>query len=429
MLRGRRVKPGQVGKRVVFERYGIRGSAKDRLFTALLYGVGRKRGLVDRVLSRMGIEIEGVNPYVLALLRLLVIERFFGKKSSDILAALLDYGPIAVGRLDRSVDIATVRDLAKKVLGFEYSFSGGDEDLEFRFSAPAELVKRVVGLLGAEEAERFFKAVEELRYLSFRVNTLKTSVEEVVRKLSRDGYSYEIGSIVPTVVRIRGPFDYAGSPLFTEGKIIPQDEASALASILLDPRPGETVVDLCAAPGGKTTHIAELMKNHGRVIAVELYRDRARRLRHVLRRAGVSIAEVHVLDGRDAPRVFGEGVADKVLVDPPCSNTGALSKSPDARWRFSPAKIEELVSLQRGLLESGLRLLKPGGRLLYTTCSVLPEENEDNIKWLLARFSECIRIVPLRAPVDQGFLPGTLRTWPHRHRVMGFFYALIERLC
>ncbi|MEM4848775.1 MAG: RsmB/NOP family class I SAM-dependent RNA methyltransferase [Ignisphaera sp.] len=424
-----KIKPGQVGKRVVFEKYCIRGTEKDRFFTALIYSVERKRGLVDKIVARVCTEIPRLNLYELALYRLIVFEKFFGKKSRDLIEALADFGPIIVSKFNPSSNPKEIRKNIEKLLSIDYKPENYEEYLEFKYSAPIDLVKKIIELLGVAEAEYFFKSIEELKYLSFRVNTLKASVEEVVEELSREGYRVEIGKIVPTVIRLKGPFDYKHSGLFIEGKIIPQDEAGALATILLDPRPGETVVDMCAAPGGKTTHIAELMKNKGRIIAIEIYRSRARRLKQMIRRAGISIAEIHVMDCRDALKVFGEGFADKVLLDPPCSNTGSLPKTPEAKWRFSLAKVEELSRLQKEMLNVGVKLLKPRGRLMYTTCSVLKEENEDNIAWALGMHKNCLRLVELKSSVSPGFMPGTLRTWPHRHNTMGFFYALIERIC
>jgi 16S rRNA (cytosine967-C5)-methyltransferase len=234
---------------------------------------------------------------------------------------------------------------------------------------------------------------------------------------------------VPFVLKLRGPFDYANSRVFREGLIVPQDEASALASLLLGPRPGELVVDLCAAPGGKTTHIGELMENRGRIIAVELYEDRARRLKQLLERTGVRIAQVLVMDGKDSPLVLGEEVADRVLLDPPCTSTGAVVKSPEAKWRFSPERLSELVNEQRELMRAAVKLLKPGGYMLYTTCSILREENEDNVNWLLEKYRDCVELVKLRYPgLSEGLIPGTLRTWPHKHGTSGFFYSLIRKV-
>lgn len=424
-----KVKPGQVGKRVVFEKYGLRGTVKDSVFTAIIYKLERRVGLVDRVLSNHGVDIGGLDEYSRALLRLIVYEKMFGRGSSRIFRSLIKHGPSAVGRLTGSGDkTEALRAVIEKLKNATYTPLDSTEEMEFKFSAPYDLIQRVVSVLGLEGAEQFFKAVNELNYLSFRVNTLKVSVDDVVSQLENEGYRVQRGRLVSSVIRVRGPFDYANSRVFKSGFIVPQDEASALAAILLGPRPGELVVDLCAAPGGKTTHIAEIMGNRGKILAVELYEDRARRLRMMLARCGITIAQVFVMDALDAPSALGEEIADRVLLDPPCSSTGALIKSPEARWRFSDSALKQLISKQRELLSSAIRLVKPSGYLLYTTCSVLREENEDNVLWLLKNYGKCLELIELKYPnLDPGLIPGTLRAWPHRHGVSGFFYALFKK--
>jgi len=211
-----------------------------------------------------------------------------------------------------------------------------------------------------------------------------------------------------------------------EGLALPQEEASAAASLILAPKPGETVVDLAAAPGGKTAHMAELMENRGRIYAFDIDAERIRRMRKILRWAGVEIAEVRKLDGRRAPEVLGEEIAEGVLLDAPCTSDGTIAKNPELRWRLREKNVPKVVELQKELIESAWKLLKPGGRLLYSTCSMLPEENEEVVRWFLSRHDDA-RLVPLSAPYSPGFLPGTRRAWPHRHRTIGFFYALIEK--
>ena len=424
-----RVKPGQVGKRIVFEKYGIRGGVKDYVFTAVIYKLERKRGLIDKIINASGLDVSRLDDYSKALLRLIVYEKFFGKKESRLYRSLIKHGPLAVERLSRGVvRINNVKAIIERIIKTTYTPSSLIEKLEFKYSAPYDFIKRIIDLIGQEEAEKFFESIEKLYYISFRVNTLKTNIEDVIVKLREEGYIVEKSRLTPFILKLKGPFNYAGSKVFRDGLIIPQDEASALASLLLNPQPREFIVDLCAAPGGKTTHIAELMENKGKIIAVELYEDRARRLRQILEKTGVKIVQVLVIDGKDTPQILGEEIADRVLLDPPCTSTGAVVKSPEAKWRFSSERLKELVEEQRLLMEAAIKLLKPGGYMLYTTCSVLREENEDNVKWLLEKYRKCIELVDIKYPgLSQGFIPGTLRTWPHIHETSGFFYAMFYK--
>ncbi len=423
------VKPGQVGKRRVFHRYGLIGTSKDRVFTAIIYGIARRQGLIDRIIAKTCCNPRELDKPTLMLLRALVYEKYFGSgKSSNVYTSLVRYGPLVVGELAKhSSRVGDVSLLVRRIDEVDYKPGKGVEELEFKYNTPYWFIEKLAAMLGWSEALEFLEATSKPPLLSFRVNTLKATVEEVLEELKREGYIVSRSRYVETVIKVHGPFNYSSSKLLREGKIVPQDDASALASILLDPKPGMTVVDLCAAPGGKTTHLAELMKNQGRIIAFELFKDRARRLKLMIKRTGVRIAEVHIMDARRAVDILGEGVADRVLLDPPCSSTGALAKHPEAKWRLNEETLEKLVRLQRELLEVAVKLLKPKGRLLYTTCSVLREENEDNIEWILDKYQGLLRIIKLKKPFDQGFIPGTMRAWPHRHGVTGFFYALLEK--
>ncbi|RLF88175.1 Fmu (Sun) domain-containing protein, partial [Thermococci archaeon] len=209
--------------------------------------------------------------------------------------------------------------------------------------------------------------------------------------------------------------------------IIVQEEASAVASLILNPQPGEIVVDLAAAPGGKTTHMAELMQNKGKIYAFDIDKARMKRLKDFVNRMGIKIVKPIIKDARKAPEILGEEVADKVLLDAPCTSSGTIGKNPELRWRLRESKIEEMAKLQRELLESAAKLVKPGGRILYTTCSIFLEENEENVKWFLNTHQE-FRLIKLEGPYDPGFSEGTMRAWPHRHDTIGFFYALFEKV-
>jgi 16S rRNA (cytosine967-C5)-methyltransferase len=301
------------------------------------------------------------------------------------------------------------------------------EKLELKYMVPAILIERVRKLLPASEVEELLKALNLEPDPGLRVNTLKASIEEVVARLSRSGFSVRVSERVPNHVKYRGPFLGEVAKLVDEGKAVPQDESSALASLILDPKPGELVVDLCAAPGGKTTHIAELMNVNGSVVAFDIYHDRVQRLVELARRTG-TYTIIHPLeaDARLAPNILGVEVADRALVDPPCTSTGALAKHPDARWRISEENIRALARQQKELLQAAVQVVRKGGYILYTVCSILPEEGEEVVKWALENLP--VELVPLKGPYDPSpLLPGTMRAWPHRHRVTGFFYALLRK--
>jgi len=422
-------KPSQHAKREVFRRHGILGSSLDRLLTALFYDIMKRLGPIDRAAAEI-VGVENVlilDPWLRAALRVAVgLNLFYRLDETTRRALRWGVARLLSDETHPYVGMYYWR-LYERLEAYRPRPRSREEALEWRYLLPAWFIERMEKLLGPREAGRLFEALNRRPLISVRVNTLKATVEEVVEELRREGKNPVVSPRVSTVVKFEGPYDFDRSRLFRSGKIIIQEEASAVASLLLEPQPGMYVVDLAAAPGGKTSHMAELMRNRGVIHAFDVDEARIRRMRETLRRAGVKIVRIHRRDGRDAPRILGRGVADRVMLDAPCTSTGTIAKNPELRWRIRPDGIEEIVRLQRELMEAAAELLKPGGRMLYATCSLLPEENEDNVRWFLGRHRE-FRLVHLSGPYSPSpLLPGTMRAWPHRHDTIGFFYALLEK--
>ncbi len=429
VARGEEIKPFQVAKREVFQQFGIVGTDYDRVFTAIIYKFFRARGLVDKIVAKVtNLDPEKIEDLLTrTALRLGTYLRVLDEvKDENLLEAFHRCVRELIDPSYRQLFDAVWRALE----GFEYVPSTRDEELELRYLVPSYLVKLLRQVVENEkELEELLNALNTPLPLGFRVNTLKSSIDRVVRKLRRLGVDAWPSERVPNHVRYMGGVDYTKLDLLRNGEVVPQDEPSALAAILLDPRPGELIVDLCAAPGGKTTHLAELSRNRATIIAFDIFIDRMERLKEMAMRTGTYQSILPMLaDARYASRILGEEVANKVLLDPPCSSTGVLFKHPDARWKLTPERLLDTVMLQRALLEEAHRILKPGGKLLYTTCSLLYAENEGNIKWFLSKHP-CYEIVPLKGPYEESrFLPGAMRAWPHRHGVSGFFYVLLEKV-
>jgi 16S rRNA (cytosine967-C5)-methyltransferase len=222
-------------------------------------------------------------------------------------------------------------------------------------------------------------------------------------------------------------------PSFREGLVEVQDEGSQIASLLADARPGMRVVDFCAGAGGKTLALAAGMKNRGHIVACDVSERRLERSAQRLRRAGVSNAERRVLSSARDKWVKRHAASfDRVFVDAPCTGTGTWRRNPDAKWRLTPNDVDELVALQSEILDSACRLVKPGGRLVYVTCSLLREEDEAQVERFLAAHRD-FTLLPVprvwkaavgrASPVEDEML----RLTPARHGTDGFFAAILER--
>jgi 16S rRNA (cytosine967-C5)-methyltransferase len=268
--------------------------------------------------------------------------------------------------------------------GVELPADGTVAGAAIRHSHPEWLVRLWWETLGAQDARALLAANNEPAELALRVNTLvEFDLSDVPG--ARDG-----GTIV-----VDGPFDALAHPGYAAGAFTPQSRASQLVAPALDPQPGERVLDLCAAPGGKTTHLAALMGDYGEVVAVERHAGRARALRATAARMRASCVRVEVAD---AKAFDGERGFDRVLVDPPCSGLGTLRSHPDLRWRVTPRTVALLAAEQDALLAAARRARRPGGALVYSVCTISPGEER----------------LPAREPI---------RTFPHRDGTDGFYIA------
>lgn len=279
--------------------------------------------------------------------------------------------------------------------------------------------------LGPDDARLLMARDNEPAESAVRANTLRTDAAELAAALEREGARPRGDPVVPEAVVLDAPYDLHGSPLFESGALMPQSRASMLVAHAVDPEPGETVLDLCAAPGAKTTHLAALMGDEGRVAALDLDPRRARAIEHNCRRLGVGCVEVRQGDAAEA-RFPGE--FDRVLVDPPCSDLGTLQSRPDARWRKQPSQVAELTRLQARILDAAAASVRAGGRLVYSTCTIDEAENERQIDAFLERHPNfaVIDLSPLYPEAARGQL-GFIQTLPHRHDTDGFFIAALGK--
>ncbi|AWK89010.1 RsmB/NOP family class I SAM-dependent RNA methyltransferase [Azospirillum thermophilum] len=286
--------------------------------------------------------------------------------------------------------------------------------------------------LGAQFA-REMEALLDSAPLDLRVNPVKANRESAIKALSRARIQAQPTRWSPLGLRVQGRPPLATVDAFKEGLVEIQDEGSQLVAFAVAPKPGQQVVDFCAGAGGKTLAIAALMNNKGRVVACDVLAGRLKRAAERFRRAGLHNIEPHPLTSERDPWVKRhKRKFDRVLVDAPCSGTGTWRRNPDSRWRALGPGLDQLVPLQASILESASRLVKPGGRLIYATCSMLPEENEGQIAAFLESHPEFTvkPVAEVWAEEGADSVPAEgpyLRLTPARHDTDGFFAAVLER--
>jgi 16S rRNA (cytosine967-C5)-methyltransferase len=402
---------------------------RDRaLAMRLAYGAIQRRGTLDHLIERLAERAtQRLDAGVLAALRVGLYELLYLQGAPDR-AVVADAVELAKGgsRAGHGLVNAVLRRAAREGPGALLGELREEtpEQAAVKHSHPLWLAHMWWEQLGAPAARALMAADNEPAELALRVNTLRSDPAAVAGELPAPTHG---DPHLPEALVLDGPLDLHGCPQWAAGALIAQSRAAMLVSRVLAPEPGERVLDLCAAPGGKSTHLAALMRGEGEVVAVERHPRRAAALRATASRMGAQIVSVEVGDAAQG-REPGEERFDRVLVDPPCSGLGTLQARPDLRWRMSPERIAELAAEQARILDAGVGALRAGGVLVYSTCTLCAQENERQIERLLAR-EERLALDEIHAPAaySHAGMPGTLLTLPHRDRTAGFFIARLRR--
>jgi len=303
---------------------------------------------------------------------------------------------------------------------------------ELRADLPDWVIGRLRPAMGDEALLALARGLQEPAPLDLRVNALKAPRQAVLDRLEYDHLEARPTRYSPLGVRLRGKPALNQHPMFLDGAVEVQDEGSQLLGMLVEPRRGEMVVDFCAGAGGKTLQLGAAMASTGRLYAFDVSDKRLDQLAPRLKRSGLSnVFPQRIANENDAKVKRLRGKIDRVLVDAPCTGLGTLRRNPDLKFRQTAEGLAELTAKQRSILAAAATLLKPGGRLVYGTCSLLPEENEAIVEAFLAAHPD-FRLVPASEVLArQGVkVPGAgqyLRLYPHVHDTDGFFAAVMER--
>ncbi len=401
-------------------------SQRDRALAMwLAYGAVQRKGTLDHLLERLsGRKLESLDPPVRAALRVGLFELLYGERPAE--HAVVD-DAVQLTKRSRSRGHGLVNAVLRRAARERRELLAGlvdsmPEQAAIAHSHPSWLAEMWWRELGPERARSLMAADNEPAETAVRVNALRADVAEVAAALRAPLARHSLlGVPLPEAIVLDAPCDLRSSALWRQGAIVAQSRAAMLVSRVLDPQPCERVLDLCAAPGGKTTHIAALMRGEGSVIAVERHPGRARELREAVARAGASSVEVQVADAL-SPRPRGESF-DRVLLDAPCSGLGTLQRHPDLRWRASPKRIEDLAALQCKMLARAAEAVRAGGALVYATCTISEAENERQIE----RFLDANPNFSVEPAGATSASAPFVMTLPDRDQTAGFFVAKLRR--
>jgi 16S rRNA (cytosine967-C5)-methyltransferase len=400
----------------------------DRGFlTELVFGVLRRRGTLDYLIDCCSTQKSSkLERPVLILLRLGLYQMYFLDRvpvsaavnetvnlAKRFAARASGFINAVLRRADRERETILWPDRESDPIGF----------LAARHSHPRWLLEQWSSQVGPADVEALAEAMSGLPSLTVRTNTLRISREGLLELLAERGVQAEPTVYSPFGIRILSPTYPPSLPGFSEGLFTVQDESSQLAGFFLSPIPGESILDLCAAPGGKATHLAQLMENRGSILACDRDDRKLRLVREAAARLGISLIETRKLDAsRPLAELRGRRF-DRILLDAPCTGLGVLRRNPEAKWRLTPADPARMALLQGSILRNAADCLADGGVLLYSTCSTSVEENEQLIDDFVSERNDFVvenlqRVFPELSCLftEHGFFRG----WPHRHGMDAF---------
>lgn len=403
--------------------------------TEAVYGTLRWRGRIDWVMGRVSrIKPERLERFILNLLRLGLYQILFMDRV-PVSAAVNESVEMAKasGREEAAGFInAVLRRISDGRINMELPHSKDPPSVSVQHSHPLWLVQRWAKELGMDETIELCRANNRIPPLCLRTNTLKTSRAKLLAEIRKEVPQAIPSPFSPEGILIDPPVPLSRIPRFREGWFQVQDESSQLVGHIVDAKPGERVLDACAAPGGKTTHLAQLMGNRGRIYAADISARRLSLLKGNCHRLGVGIV-TPLRHNLEEPVVFAsEEKFDRILVDPPCSGLGTLWRNPDIKWKRKEEEISTFRGIQRAILHQLAPWLRKGGSLVYGTCTLTREENEEVLEEFIAEHRG-FELEDLRRELPQRLKPlvgedGSFRSFTHRHGMDGFFAASVKRV-
>lgn len=406
----------------------LKGHDKALLFE-IVHGVIRSLGRIDWILNGFykG-QFSKCIPNVKNAMRVALYQILYLDRVPDYAAVneAVEFVKKLQGKKPADLTNAVLRNIIRSKDGIRYPDK--DDDIIGYFSAyyshPSWLVKRWINRYGNEFTEELLKANNNKPTLYLRINRLITTVEQMENLLQKVQLKYSKAKYLEGFVRLHNLTNITDWEYFSKGYFSVQDESTGFPCFLLDVKPGMRVLDLCAAPGGKTGLLSELMKNEGELVAIDKYESRLKILERNLERIGVKNVTLKEEDSSN----YKDDPFDRVLIDAPCSGLGTLTKKPDIKWKRDLGDIRKLTEIQYELLVSGSKLVKKDGFLVYSTCTIEPEENYDIIKKFLDN-NKNFKLISAKDQFDLNLLDGNgcIQTYPNIHQIDGAFAAKLQK--
>ena len=405
----------------------------DRSFASeILYGTLRNKLKIDYMIDRFSkTPVERMSPWARSCIRTAVYEIFYMDRVPDF-AAVNEAVEIAKAKDRKAASFVNgvLRGILRNKEAFnEIEFKEPVKRMAVQYSHPEWFIKKYISQYGEDFLCSWMDKNNTPSEMTIRVNTLKTDTASVVKSLKEKNVGVRAG-VLPETLILNGYGMIEKSEEYADGLITIQDESSMLASRVLCPSPGSKVLDMCSAPGGKATHMAQLMENKGEIRAYDLYPHKIKLIRENAHRLGIHIISAETGDAAKH-NIELEDYADFVLLDAPCSGLGLMRKKPEIRWRISEEDIASLKKVQSAILQNVSSYLKHGGHMVYSTCTITREENEEVLENFLKNNDEfyiddMLPYIPaeLKASVSE---EGFLKLFPQEHNTDGFFIARLGR--
>ncbi|GLJ02897.1 ribosomal RNA small subunit methyltransferase B [Bacillus sp. YKCMOAS1] len=402
------------------------------LLTELVYGTLQNKLALDYMLAPFVKKPQKVAPWVMQLLRMSLYQMVYLEKIPDR-AAIHEAVELTKKRGHKGISSlvnGVLRSVQREGIPSFDAIKDQVKRLSIETSHPLWLVEEWVQAYGFEAAENMCRIHLVPPKQTLRVNRMKTDRTALQQKLMDAGIETELGDLSEDALKLmKGSI--VSTPSFQEGYVTIQDESSMLVARALDPQPGETVLDACAAPGGKSTHIAERMNDEGKIVSLDLHEHKVKLIKQAAKRLNLTQIEAKALDARKAADYYSEASFDRILIDAPCSGFGVIRRKPDMKYTKSQEDSARLAAIQQAILKEAAPLLKPGGTLVYSTCTMDPTENQQVIHAFLQEHQDFEPDLSLNERLPEQVAPfvqnGSVQILPHYFGTDGFFICSMRK--